>query len=1317
MPNRNSIAISLTFGIVLSIVGACATSTGEQATVSSGSSSTESSANGAGAAAVESVSDSARASETLERLRDLHQLAMPAPARMDDFDVKQSRMPTTAPVMIPRPVLGSHARRLQRSGEWLRARDAEQHADELAVQLPVRASTGFRVREPVSGIAVETRLRGSSDDQEGEVADGFVVYRGAGPEGSTLLQNIVADGTEDFVSFERAPQHAEVSYQVALSPEVAGLRLVGNQLELLDETGDPRLRVAPPFIAGSNGERADAALSVHGCAFDASPVAPWGRAVVAPGATQCELRVAWEREAVSYPALLDPSWSSTNNMATARAFMASTILPNGRVLVIGGFNGGASLRTAEIYNPTTRTWAATGQMATARSYHTATSLLITGAVFVSGGLTTLSADTQTAELYNPANGAWTAAGSMIGSRFQHTATLMTNGSVLITGGAHFTGGGAPPLNTAEIFNPLLNLCVSVPNMPSTQSSHMAVSLASGNVLVVGGGSPNSMLFNPSSNAWSSTTGQMAESHTAGVLATIAGSSPVQILAAGGTAGTAEIFNTSTLRWSRTGSMSFPRNGATAKALANGTVVVMGGSPYTQSVEVFQPTWGTWAPLPPMATARYGAISELMSNGKVLIAGGSPAPFAATNTAEELTTTTAATTSAEYRLTPAVDADVLAGTMIEIWARLYRPATLPAGTRFPLIVMLHGNHGTCGTGVNPRTDDDCSYSTSGTCPANYSVVPSHNGYAYIADELASRGYMVLSINANRGITCAGGPASDTRLIFARGKLVLKHLQKMSMWDRGAEATPGSLGVNLLNRINFGQVGLMGHSRGGEGVRSAIEAYRVAGSPWPARIVTPVTFRALFEIGPTDFQRENALSVPRVALLPMCDGDVSNLSGLFAHDRMMATTNEATPSFKSTYTVWGANHNYYNTQWQRSEWSLNPPFNPPVPAAVACTSHRALFGDSSVNSGITGSAEQRQTGLHSMLAFFLGNVGTPQAGFNDWFDPRFNAISYPRVDRGYTPSVNTTQTRKLEEFDRATGMNTHNIANQASNVTVSHTTSFQHDSTLRVGAVSWASAGSNRFFQTNFAASGSGFNLTSYQYLDVRVTRQSSGNPGGTTNFAVQLVNANNTLSGSAQIGSYVRLDGPVGANGSLHPVLQTARIPLAVFSSATLSSIRGVRFVFNQTTTGAIHLANVRATRGSTTSTVAVQTPGGPPVATGPSSLGPTALLLAAQRSTAIQTASAVGLSLTAIRHGSEPGTVEIELSSTQPLPVLDSALELQLGSTVTDRSQHPGGNLRRVVFILPRTQWDTTANGAPLRMRIGSISNVDLGALDKALLR
>ena len=78
------------------------------------------------------------------------------------------------------------------------------------------------------------------------------------------------------------------------------------------------------------------------------------------------------------------------------------------------------------------------------------------------------------------------------------------------------------------------------------------------------------------------------------------------------------------------------------------------------------------------------------------------------------------------------------------------------------MFLHGNHATCGRFAGAgsgRLDVNVQYTFTGTCPAGYVVVPSHEGYGYLAARLASWGYIVVSINANRGVNAAPGVQFD------------------------------------------------------------------------------------------------------------------------------------------------------------------------------------------------------------------------------------------------------------------------------------------------------------------------------------------------------------------------------------------------------------------------------------------------------------------------------------------------------------------------------------------------------------------------------
>src|SRR5215471_16731897 len=73
------------------------------------------------------------------------------------------------------------------------------------------------------------------------------------------------------------------------------------------------------------------------------------------------------------------------------------------------------------------------------------------------------------------------------------------------------------------------------------------------------------------------------------------------------------------------------------------------------------------------------------------------------------------TSFEYKITGVLDTDV-APIPIDIWATVYMPSGSTG--KLPLIVFLHGNHGTCGTldGFGPaRRDDKINYTLTGTCP--------------------------------------------------------------------------------------------------------------------------------------------------------------------------------------------------------------------------------------------------------------------------------------------------------------------------------------------------------------------------------------------------------------------------------------------------------------------------------------------------------------------------------------------------------------------------------------------------------------------------
>lgn len=165
--------------------------------------------------------------------------------------------------------------------------------------------------------------------------------------------------------------------------------------------------------------------------FTATPLAD-GRVLVAGGIGGGPLAAAELYDAAN------GRWTTTGSMLAARLTHTAVLLPDGKVLVAGG-NGGAagggSLASAERYDPATGAWSATGAMSTGRTAATAT-LLPEGQVLVTGGYDSSGRAQASTELYDPASGQWKGTGAMRDARYFHTATLLPDGNVLLAGGTN-----------------------------------------------------------------------------------------------------------------------------------------------------------------------------------------------------------------------------------------------------------------------------------------------------------------------------------------------------------------------------------------------------------------------------------------------------------------------------------------------------------------------------------------------------------------------------------------------------------------------------------------------------------------------------------------------------------------------------------------------------------------------------------------------------------------------------------------------------------------------------------------------------------------
>ena len=200
--------------------------------------------------------------------------------------------------------------------------------------------------------------------------------------------------------------------------------------------------------------------------------------------------------------------------------------------------------------------------------------------------------------------------------------------------------------------------------------------------------------------------------------------------------------------------------------------------------------------------------------------------------------------------------------------------------FPLVLVVHGNH------------DMKDFSDP--------------GYGYLGQQLASRGFILASVDEN---FINGNLRGEND---GRGWLLLEHLKRWRTWN-------DSLGSPFYHKVDMGNIALMGHSRGGEAVAVAAAFNRLSHYPDDATVKFTYNFdiKSIVAIAPVDGQYMPAgkptpvQNVNYLVFHGSHDGDVSAFSGLRQYQRIQFT--DGKPWFKSAVYVYRANHGQWNTVW--------------------------------------------------------------------------------------------------------------------------------------------------------------------------------------------------------------------------------------------------------------------------------------------------------------------------------------------------------------------------------------------------------------------
>ena len=515
--------------------------------------------------------------------------------------------------------------------------------------------------------------------------------------------------------------------------------------------------------------------------------------------------------------------------------------------------------------------------------------------------------------------------------------------------------------------------------------------------------------------------------------------------------------------------------------------------------------------------------------------------------------------------------------VELIASVHYP-TNSSGPR-ALIILLHGRHATCFQG-------DGAQFLEWPCAKGREPIPSYKGYDYLADVLASNGYIVVSIGAN-GINARDNQVRDLGAL-ARAELIQKHLD---IWNTFNSVGGAPFGTKFVGKVDLTKVGTMGHSRGGEGVVRHYVLNNALGAPYG--------IKAVFALAPVDFNRFVVNNAALSVLLPYCDGDVSDLQGVhFYDDARYNVTGDPAP--KHYVLVMGANHNFYNTIWSPS--SPFPGATDDWLAFVPGGNSDSQCGSVKGNNRLT-EAQQRGTGLAYMSAFFRAYVGgesqflplltgdapaPPSATINDLF-VSYHAPDDPDlrldVNRLLTNSNLTINTLGgavtpfgLTPYDLCGGPAPQpaKCLPDEANARQPHTTpsarsSMRGLSQLRTG---WSDLSA---FYSNDLPAGTR-NVRGFQAVQFRVSvnfadlRNIADMP---QDFSVVLTDGQGVAS-SVRVSDYSRaLFFPPGEVGPVPKVvLNTVRIPLSAFANVNLNNIRSVQFKFDQKLAGALLITDV-----------------------------------------------------------------------------------------------------------------------------------------------
>ena len=517
------------------------------------------------------------------------------------------------------------------------------------------------------------------------------------------------------------------------------------------------------------------------------------------------------------------------------------------------------------------------------------------------------------------------------------------------------------------------------------------------------------------------------------------------------------------------------------------------------------------------------------------------------------------TSAVYNLGDEVFQPSRVNRKVELAGKVHYPSGT-AGAPYPLVLFMHGNHSTCYRKFKARSQWPCR--------EGWKRLRNYAGYDYVAERLASYGYVVASVSAN-GINVVGNSFDDTGM-RQRGEVLERH---MELWEEWSTTGGGPFGSEFIGRIDLDRIGTMGHSRGGEGVvwNKIVDEERDE----------PFGVDAVLALAPVDFTRATINEATFAVVLPTCDGDVSDLQGVhFFDDSRYLVPGD--PSPKHTVTAFGANHNFFNTVWSPSSG---------LPGSFDDGEYASCWAR------IT-ERQQRRVGVAYISGFFRRYLGGDMTLDRRWTGaatPR--SIAPARTHVSYLAPDTVTHRVDVDRFTDSSDVSVNELGGA---VVADGLTSYGwcankrrspcmgdlswrdiHHPGLSQGALGW----SNRLGRLTFGIPEGRGNVSGFDAFQFRATMDPNrGADHGIQrqDLVVVLVDANGDRAkvAASEVGNEALAHPFDGREGlSTHIILNQVRFPLDLFEDVNLGAITAVELRTSRTKTGVINIADVAFSRG------------------------------------------------------------------------------------------------------------------------------------------